>query len=211
MCARSWHTVGSKTPKTVRSSGQIFAEKKKNVKACQHYLMKGMIDYACSCRITIDGGIYLEQEAMKSILDLHFNPGKGIAYIQSVAKGHSLLCCCSRPNNETEDIKERELALNATEQTRQFEEYVKYVKGTVAGQPASNYWDLKQNIATYLLIAPELLTIQSKRIFPESCFFVFTSIRVPMYRTYVLCTRERCNISLTEIRPANPQKRLRTH
>ncbi len=125
MCARSWHTVGSKTPKTVRSSGQIFAEKKKNVKACQRYLMKGMIDYACSCRITIDGGIYLEQEAMKSILDLHFNPGKGIAYIQSAAKWLLLLCCCSCPNNETKGIEEWELALTAMEQTCQFDEYVK--------------------------------------------------------------------------------------
>jgi hypothetical protein len=50
----------------------------------------------------------------------------------------------------------------------------------------------------YLLIAPELLTIWSKRICPESCFFVFTSIRVPMYRTYVICTREHRNISLIE-------------
>jgi hypothetical protein len=38
----------------------------------------------------------------------------------------------------------------------------------------------------YLLIAPELLQIPAKRIWPESCFFVFASIRVPMYRTYVL-------------------------
>ena len=87
---------------------------------------------------------------MKSILDLCFNPGDGIAYLQSAAKGLLLLCCCSRPNNETVDIKGRELALNATEQSRQFKEYVKYVKGMVARQPASNYWDLKQNIVIYM-------------------------------------------------------------
>ena len=79
-------------------------------------------------------------------------PGEGIAYVQSAAKGLSLLCCRSRSNNETEEIKERELALNATEQTRQFDDYVKYVKGTVARQPASNYWDLKQKIATYMAL-----------------------------------------------------------
>ena len=114
--------------------------------------MKGMIDYACSCRITIDGGIYLEQEAMKSILDLHFNPGKGIAYIQSAAKLLLLLCCCSCPNNETKGIEEWELALTAMEQTCQFDEYVKYIKETVEPQPASNYWDLKQIIATYMAL-----------------------------------------------------------
>jgi hypothetical protein len=107
----------------------IFAEKKKNVKACRCYLMKGMTDYAYNCRIVIDGGIYLEQDTMKSILNLRFNPSKGTAYVQSSAKGVSLLCCHSWSNNETKEIKEWELALNATEQTPQFKDYLKYVKG----------------------------------------------------------------------------------
>ena len=38
------------------------------------------------------------------------------------------------------------------EHTCQFEDYLKYVKGTVAHQSASNYWDLKQNIATYMTL-----------------------------------------------------------
>jgi hypothetical protein len=50
----------------------------------------------------------------------------------------------------------------------------------------------------YLLIAPELLTVPSKRICPESCFFIFASIRVPMYPMYAICTRERRNILLIE-------------
>ena len=87
-----------------------------------------MTDYAYNRWIEINGGIYIEQDTMKSILELRFNPGEGIAYVQSAAKGLSLLCCRSRSNNETEEIKERELALNATEQTRQFEDYVKYVR-----------------------------------------------------------------------------------
>jgi hypothetical protein len=33
---------------------------------------------------------------------------------------------------------------------------------------------------------------------PGKLFFVFVSIRLPMYRTYVICTRERRNISLIE-------------
>jgi hypothetical protein len=143
---------GIEDPQDCQVIWTIFAEKKKNVDACRRYLMKGMTDYAYNHRILIDGGIYLEQDTMKAILELHFNPGEGIAYVQSAAKGLSLLCCRSRSNNETEEIKERELALNATEQTRQFEDYVKYVKGTVARQPASNYWDLKQNIATYMAL-----------------------------------------------------------
>ncbi len=84
----------------------IFSKKKKNVKVCRRYLMKGMTEYAYECPISINAGIYLEQETMKSILDLPFNPGEGIIYVQSAAKGLSILCCRSCPNNETEEIKE---------------------------------------------------------------------------------------------------------
>ncbi len=73
---------------------------------------------------------------MKAILDLRF-PGEDIAYVQSAAKGLSILCCRSRPNNETKEIKERELALNATENTRLFDEYLKYVKGATNLRTAS--------------------------------------------------------------------------
>jgi hypothetical protein len=129
----------------------IFSEKKKNIDACRRYLMKNMNEYAYDRRISINAGIYLEQEMMKAILDLRFNPGEGTAYVQSAAKGLSILCCRSRPNNETEKIKEREHALNATKNTRLFDEYLKYVKGATR-QPAINFWDLKQNIATYMAL-----------------------------------------------------------
>ncbi len=75
---------------------------------------------------------------MKAILELRFNPGEGIAYVQSAAKGLSMLCCQSRPNNETKEIKEREIALNATKNTRLFDEYLKYVRGATR-QPANNF------------------------------------------------------------------------
>jgi hypothetical protein len=113
--------------------------------------MKGMTEYAYNRRISINAGIYLEQETMKVILDLRFNPGEGIAYVQLAAKGLLILCCQSRPNNETEEIKEQEIAPNATENTRLFNEYLKYMKGATR-QPANNFWDLKQNIATYMAL-----------------------------------------------------------
>jgi hypothetical protein len=48
----------------------------------------------------------------------------------------------------------------------------------------------------YLLIAQSLLTESSKISCPESCFFSLDPSEVPLYRTYVLCTQGRCNISL---------------
>jgi hypothetical protein len=62
-----------------------------------------------------------------------------------------MLCCQSQLNNETKEIKEREIALNATENTHLFDEYLKYARGATR-QPANNFWDLKQNISTYVAL-----------------------------------------------------------
>ncbi len=142
---------GIEDPEDCQVIWTIFSKKKKNVEACRQYLMKGMAEYTYDRRISINAGIYLEQETMKSILDLHFNQGEGIAYVQSAAIGLSILCCSSRPNNKTEEIKERELALNTTENTRLFNKYLKHVKGAKR-QPVNDFWDLTQNIATYMAL-----------------------------------------------------------
>jgi hypothetical protein len=88
---------------------------------------------------------------MKSILDLRFNPREGVAHLQLAAKGLSIICCQAWASHKTEEIKEREIALNATEQTRMFDYYLKYVKGAIR-HPASNYWDLKLNIAIFMAL-----------------------------------------------------------
>jgi hypothetical protein len=88
---------------------------------------------------------------MKSILDLRFNSGEGVAHLQLAAKGLSILCCWAWGSHKMEEIKERELALDAMEQTRMLNDYLKYFKGTTR-HPASNYWDLKLNIATLMTL-----------------------------------------------------------
>jgi len=100
--------------------------------------MKGIRDYGYRLRISVDNGIYLEQDTMKSILDLLFNLGEGVAYLPSSVKGLSILCCQAQASHDTEEIKEREMALNTTEQTCMFDDYLKYVKG-VSRHPASRY------------------------------------------------------------------------
>jgi hypothetical protein len=40
---------GIEDPQDCQVIWTIFAEKKKNVKACRRYLMKGMMDYAYNC------------------------------------------------------------------------------------------------------------------------------------------------------------------
>ena len=56
MCAVMAYS-GIEDPQDCQVRWIIFAEKKKNVEACQRYLMKGMMDYAYSCRITRWGNI----------------------------------------------------------------------------------------------------------------------------------------------------------
>jgi hypothetical protein len=55
-----------------------------------------------------------------------------------VAKGLSILCCQAQASQKMEEIKEQELALNAMEKTRLFDDYLKYVNG-VFWYPESNY------------------------------------------------------------------------
>jgi hypothetical protein len=129
----------------------IFADNKKNIESCRWYLMKGIQNYGYRLRIGIDNGLYLEQNTMKSILDLHFNPGEGVAHLQSAAKGLSILCCRAWGSHKMEKIKERELALNTTKQKQMFDDYLKYVKGATR-HPTSSYWDLKLNIATFMAL-----------------------------------------------------------
>jgi hypothetical protein len=103
--------------------------------------MKGITDYGYNRQIR-DTGICLEQNTMKSILELQFNLGEGVAHLQFATKGPSILDCRAWASHKTKEIKEQELALNVMEKTRLFDIYLKYVKGAFQ-HPASNYWDLK--------------------------------------------------------------------
>jgi hypothetical protein len=100
-------------------------------------------------RIVIDTSVYLEQETIKAIVELRFNPGEGVAHIASASKGLSILACRSRTSTETERIQEQEQAVSATENTRQLDELLRLSKGTTC-TPVNNIWELKANIATYM-------------------------------------------------------------
>ncbi len=85
---------GIEDPEDCQNIWTIFAGKKKTVESCRWYLMKGIQqEYSYRLGISIDNGIYLEQDTMKSILDLPFNPREGVAHLHLAAKGLSILCC----------------------------------------------------------------------------------------------------------------------
>ncbi len=74
-----------------------------------------MVEWAYNRRILINTGIFLDGNVVKAIVDLKFNPGEGVAHLNSAPKGLSILSCCRRSTREIKHLKGCEEALTATE------------------------------------------------------------------------------------------------
>jgi hypothetical protein len=125
--------------------------KGKNIDNYCRHITTWMNQWAYDRRIKIDKSIYLEQDTITAIVDLKFNPGKGVAHLLSASKAFSILMCRARTSAETEHIQECEHAMVATEGTCQLDELLRLSKG-VTRMPAKNFWELKINIATFMLL-----------------------------------------------------------
>ena len=123
--------------------------KQKNHDVFRRQLLARMTDWAYDRRITIDTGVFLDVETVKAIVDLKFNPGEGVAHLNSAAKGLSILACRARTTGEIERFKEREEALTATEKTQQLDEFL-HLQKDQRRAPADNFLELKNNIATFM-------------------------------------------------------------
>jgi hypothetical protein len=107
------------------------ATKGKNIEAYCHHIYARMKQYAYDWRIQINSSTYLEQETIKAIVELQFNPGKGVAHLASASKGLSILACQAHTTQETERVPEQEQALTATKKTRQLEDLLQFSKGNI--------------------------------------------------------------------------------
>ena len=123
--------------------------KQKNLDTFRRQLLSRMKDWGYDRRIPIDTGVFLDVDVVKSIVELKFNPGDGVAHLNSAAKGLSILSCRGRTTGEIERLKEREEALTATEKTRQLDEFLRLQKDQRRA-PADNFLELKNNIATFM-------------------------------------------------------------
>ena len=63
-----------------------------------------MKDWGYDRRIPIDTGVFLDVDVVKSIVELKFNPGDGVAHLNSAAKGLSILSCRGRTTGEIERL-----------------------------------------------------------------------------------------------------------
>jgi hypothetical protein len=112
-----------------------------------------MKQYAYDQCIQIDSCIYLEQETIKTIVELRFNPGEGVTHLSSASKGLSILACRARTTQETERVREQEQALSATEKNRLLDDLLKLPKGTMqTPAEADNFWELKMNVSTFMAL-----------------------------------------------------------
>jgi len=129
---------------------EVFnATKGENMDAYCKHIYARMKHYAYDRRIQIDSSVYLEQETIKAIVELRFNPVEGVAHLSSESKGLSILACRARTAQETERVREQEQALSATEKTLLLEDLLKLPKGTTQA-PADNFWELKMNVSTFM-------------------------------------------------------------
>ncbi len=83
------------------------ATKGKNIEAYRCHLFSRMKQWAYDrwIQIQIDQSIYLKQETVKAIVELHFNPGEGVAHLASASKGLTILACRACTTAETERVR----------------------------------------------------------------------------------------------------------
>ncbi len=101
-------------------------QKNLDIFCCQ--LLSRMMEWGYDRRIPIDTGVFLDVDVVKTIVDLKFNPGEGVAHLNLAAKGLSILSCRGRTTWEIEHLKEHKEALTATKKTCQLDKFLRLQK-----------------------------------------------------------------------------------
>ena len=102
--------------------------------------------------VEIDLGMYLEDESLKAISQLQFNPsggGAGVALAQSADKGLSILLCRPRSLAEIERVRDEEQATAVASSTLTVEQARKLKPGAVCKPPSGTFLELRLLIGTY--------------------------------------------------------------
>ena len=102
--------------------------------------------------VEIDLGMYLEDETLKAIAQLQFNPaggGAGVALAQSADKGLSILVCRPRSLAEIERVRDDEQAAATAISTVTMEQAKKLKPGAVCKPPNGTYLELRLLIGTF--------------------------------------------------------------
>jgi hypothetical protein len=139
----------------VRNAQQILAvwaviqsTKGKSFDFYRAHIAKLLELWCRSHHIDRDKSIFLEAKFFKDLLAMRFNPGGPVAQYHSVARGMSMLACCSLTAKAAEFCREYEEAAESTRHTHSLDDLLKKNCGTTV-EPAATYTVLKLNIGTY--------------------------------------------------------------
>ena len=132
---------------------EVFKSTKgKNIDAYQRHIYSRMKQYAYDQHIQIDTSVYLEQETIKAIIELRFNPREGVAHLSLASKGLSILACRARTMQETERVREQEQALSMTEKKHAFwMTCSSYQKGQHGHWPTI-FQEVKMNVSAFMAL-----------------------------------------------------------
>jgi hypothetical protein len=151
------------------------ASKVKQVKIYQCQLQKHMEEWGHNYCTEIDT-IFFEQKTIEDIINLCFNPGKGIAQYCTCEQGISILVCRPQGIAETERLRDVKHATEATRGTRTVKE-ANNLTTSKPRPPASTFHDVRRNIGTFCAFIHALFRskckyysklMDLKRIFDDS-------------------------------------------
>lgn len=123
--------------------------KTKNTETHRLHLREAMETWAAKWGVTITRGIHLSKLAMDDIVNLRFNPGGSVAYYTTAEKGISILLCRSRPGEEREAARLRELTEEQSGANITMAEALALRRSTIPQSPPDTYIELKTCIGTF--------------------------------------------------------------
>ena len=126
---------------------ELFTQTK-NIDIHRMHLREAMNKWATKWGVTITGGVHLSKIAIDDIVNLRFNPGGSVAYYASADKGISILLCRSRPGEEREAARLRELAEEQSSANISLAEALSLLRNTPP-TPPDTYIDLKTCVGTF--------------------------------------------------------------
>jgi hypothetical protein len=95
--------LGVENGRNLQEIWEIFnTSHRENIVAYWQHIVARMKQWSYNCHISINTCACLGQETIKAIVELCFNPCKGVTHLDSASKGLLVLVCCTCTSTETE-------------------------------------------------------------------------------------------------------------
>jgi hypothetical protein len=144
---------GAKTVRWLQPLWRIVKlTKAVNYDCIRRMLKIGMMRWADQHRCWIDEGVYFDNKTIDDWIALKFNPGDSQALYASAEKGISILKCREPTSAVLEDLRRNEEIWDATKANATYFEVSSQARNRAVNIPASDFSELRQNIAKCLAV-----------------------------------------------------------